>query len=156
MYVRSDSAVFTDDDRAPQRDRPNRLRPPPDCDRAGVLSLPRDLALDLRFKTREDKLVRFEQVFWPPRVFPPPFSSLDLYPSPLTKHYPDGVGHLELPPRAGLDLFHGVKDRGTKNVDADQGQIRLGFCGLLDEIYWFPVLHLDDPERGGVLHRRDP
>src|SRR5438132_1890375 len=119
MYVGSDSAVFTDDDRAPQRDRPNRLRPPPDCDRAGVLSLPRDLALDLRFKTREDKLVRFEQVFWPPRVLPPPFSSLDLYPSPLVKQHTGWCVHLELPPRAGLDRSHGVEDSGTENVDAD-------------------------------------
>src|SRR5712692_719605 len=98
MYIGADSAVFADDDRAPQRDRPNRLRPPPDGDRAGVLSLPRDLALDLCFKTREDELVRLEQVFWPPRVLPPPLCSLDLYLSPLTEHYADCFCLLRRPP----------------------------------------------------------
>src|SRR2546428_13428973 len=103
MCMGADSAVFADDDRAPQRARPNRLRPPPDGDRAGVPS----------------QLVRLEQVLRPPRVLPPPLRSLDLYLSPLTKHHANGVGHFELTPRAGFYLLHGVEEGGTKHVDAD-------------------------------------
>src|SRR6202022_2127074 len=122
-----------------------------DHDLADNFRVTRDLPVVAGFEAVEHDAVGFEHVLEPAGVLPPARDDVGLDPR-LVVHQPlNGVRDLELAAGGRLSRVYRVEDPGGEQVDADEGEVRLGLLGLLLEADDLTISQLGPAEALGRL-----